>query len=81
MAQFRGDLVAVSRLYTLGGAWNNADLLVQIQADCCARDDERQPRLYRIENGTAVAIARWYVSQEGYVLATIRKPGAYATFR
>jgi hypothetical protein len=76
------QLVAVSRLYTLGGNWSNAELLVQIQADCCAGDGEGLPRLYRIEDESPVLIEdSWYADQEGYVLATIRQPGAYALFR
>lgn len=75
-------LVGVSRLYTLGGAWNDVELAVQIQAGCCAGESERLPRLYRIENGEPTLVEdSWYVEQEGYVLATIRQPGAYALFR
>lgn len=78
----RGKLDVASRLYTLGGTWSNADLLVQIQADCCHGDDERPPRLYRIEAGAPVLVEdSWYAEQEGYVLATIREPGAYALLR
>ncbi|MBE2235433.1 MAG: hypothetical protein IAE85_18195 [Anaerolinea sp.] len=78
----QSGLMGVSRLYTLGGMWSNAELTMQIQADCCAGASERPPRLYRIEAGTPVLVEdSWYAEEEGYVLATIDQPGAYALFR
>ncbi len=60
----------------------NAELTMQIQADCCAGASERPPRLYRIEAGTPVLVEdSWYAEEEGYVLATIDQPGAYALSR
>lgn len=78
-----GSREGASRLYTLGGDWGSADLLVQIQSECCATANaENRPRLFRVDRGDlSPQDDNWYYAEEGYVLAQIRAPGSYALLR